>query len=259
LVITDRFVYIHIGKTGGTFVEKVLDRLSGESREYFNTANASDRATLRSLDQHETATEIPEAHRGRELLFTVRNPYDHYVSHYEYGVWKQLNRQLDFERTRSRYTAYPNLSFGDFLHAINDWELRIPPGASRSRPWEPRLFFKVDIGFLTWNYLRFCFPDPIKVVENLDLYMSSGKWRELVPNAHFLRTNCLNRDLYAFLLSVGYEQGKLDFILSMDRILPPGPVRNSSEEWRKHYTPNLRAFVRVKERFVFAMFPEFDE
>ena len=257
MVITDKFVYIHIGKTGGTFVEKVLDRLSKESQVYFNTANPADREAFGSIDQHETAAEIPEAYAGRNRLFSVRHPFDHYVSHYEYGVWKRPGTQLDGEKAKARFADYPDLSFGDFLLAINDWGLRVPPRGAGPRPWEPGLFRRANIGFLTWNYIRFCFPDPLQVIENLDFYMQEDNWRRELPDAHFLRTHRLNRDLYDFLVANGYDAGKLEFILGLERILPAGSMRKA-RTWETYYTSELRAYVREKERFIFAMFPEFD-
>src|SRR5262245_53937169 len=126
MIITDTFVYIHTGKTGGTFVEKALDALPRKGRVYFNTANALDREFFRSVNQHETVAEIPEAYRGLKRLFTVRNPYDHYVSHYGYGAWKRPNRQLDEHKTKGKYPDYPDLPFSAFLGCINDWSLRVP-------------------------------------------------------------------------------------------------------------------------------------
>jgi hypothetical protein len=139
MVITDTFVYIHTGKTGGTFVEKALDALPRKGRLYFNTANAPDLKFFRSVNQHETVAEIPEAYRGLKRLFTIRNPYDHYVSHYVYGAWKRLNHQMDYNKTKGKYPDYPDLPFPDFPGLHKRLELARParwprPAALGSRP-----------------------------------------------------------------------------------------------------------------------------
>jgi hypothetical protein len=107
--------------------------------------------------------------------------------------------------------------------------------------------------------VRFCFENPIGVVEQLDRLMADRTWAELLPNAHFLRTHRLNQDLYDFLLVAGYEPQDVDFILRLDKVRPPGPVRGPDTKWERYYTPELRSFVRNKERLLFAMFPEFDD
>src|SRR5262245_14068913 len=123
MVITDKFVYIHMGKTGGTFVEKVLSRLhSDDNGFYLDTSTAAGRRLLGSVDQHESVREIPVEHRNKKICFTIRNPFEHYVSRYEFAWWKkEPNAIFDEDTIKAIYPSYPDLSFGDYLGALNNW------------------------------------------------------------------------------------------------------------------------------------------
>jgi hypothetical protein len=75
---------------------------------------------------------------------------------------------------------------------------------------------------------------------------------------HFLRTHRLNEDLHAFLLALGYPADAIRFIQEEGKILPPGGTRKTTDQWEQHYTPELKAVVRQKERLMFRLFPEFE-
>ncbi|MGB6012319.1 MAG: sulfotransferase family 2 domain-containing protein, partial [Desulfobacterales bacterium] len=91
-IITDDFVYIHYPKTGGTFVTHVLKRLYQYKKKYKLLTTFLPKRIQRRFHgfiqtdkKHGTCDEIPELHRNKPILATIRNPYDRYVSHYEFG------------------------------------------------------------------------------------------------------------------------------------------------------------------------------
>ena len=86
MIITDKFVYVHHPKTGGTFVNSVLRQLYKVENNVPRERRYGEFAWRR---KHRPCRKIPEEHRGKLVLATVRNPYDWWVSAYEFGWWKR--------------------------------------------------------------------------------------------------------------------------------------------------------------------------
>jgi len=256
VIITERFVYIHMPKTGGTFVEAALERLlSSQKTLYIDTATDSGRLKLRAKDQHQTVSQIPSVFRDRPIVFTVRNPYDHYVSFYEFAWWKDHpGDTFDERRIRRRYPHYPEITYREFLEAGFDWEML------DERYIESRLARRLHdagVGPLTFDYIRFLFDQPDQVLENLDCYLSEDHCRR-ASNIHFIRMERLNRELYDFLLSVGYESEQTRFVLEMDKIYPSWGNKKRTDDWTSYYTPDMKRLIREQENRLFGMFPDYD-
>ena len=257
MVITDRFVYIHMPKTGGTFVERVLSRLlSDEDGLYFDTSRTDHQAVLGSETKHESVRQIPAVHKARKILFTVRNPYDHYVSFYEFGWWKSHPTDtFDERKMRSLFPHYPEITFREYMESVFKLELldsAYVDSGTRSR------LENANCGPLTLDYIRFLFPDPDRIIGNLPHYLEGNAYLEELPDIQFLRTDHLNRELHDFLLTLGYAPEHLDFILELGKIVPVGSTRPDDSDWEGYYSAELKDLVRQKERWLFSAFPEFD-
>ncbi len=262
MISTDRFVFVHEPKTGGTFISTVLFRLHGAKW------NASVKLRLllfrqvtqqtrfgpftRYWKKHATSSEIPQAQRHKPILASIRNPYDHYVSLYEFGWWKRRDmrrwfRHLpDFEQ---RYPQFPDLSFADYVHLANEAFGPERPGASRPD----------TIGLLTRQFIQYYCREPQRVFAGLrDEDTAVSQCRSALFDVCFLRTDWLNAELHAYLQRQGYPPEDLTFILELDRIIPDGGSRDRSRSWESYYTPELKAWVRERERVLFALFPDFD-
>ena len=79
MLVHDRFVFIHNQKCGGVFVRETLGRELGA-------------AVRQHAFRHAGWSEIPAAARGLPVLCYVRNPWDWYVS------WYQFKRQCPSAR-----------------------------------------------------------------------------------------------------------------------------------------------------------------
>ncbi len=113
MILTQRFVFIHQPKTGGTFVTRVLYRLLGDPLDPTDPS-----APIAEINKHGTCREIPASHRGIPILAAVRNPFERYVSQYEFAWWKRdLPPWVDVDTVRARYPHFPNLSFEEFITA----------------------------------------------------------------------------------------------------------------------------------------------
>jgi hypothetical protein len=94
MIATRRFLFVHLHKTGGQFVNRLL-------RRYLPEAHA--------VGYHLPRSEAPPELRGLPVIGFVRNPWDWYVSWYAFNVAEPLRNpifrgvsadgQLDFKCT----------------------------------------------------------------------------------------------------------------------------------------------------------------
>lgn len=257
MVITGRFVYLHIPKTGGTFVEEALARVyAAGAEEYIDTANPPYRGSFGCPDQHERHCHVPAQYRDRPLLLSVRNPFDHHVSLYEFGWWKtHPGDTFDPARIVAAYPHFPDLSFAEYLAAVNDWDLN-EPGYAPKGGYE--LLRASGLGPISFDFIRFLAPDPDAVFARLPEVFPHGDWRGLLPSASFLPTHRLNQSLHEFLLGQGNSPAQVDFILTLDKVLPGRSTRTEAMRWQDYYDEASRRLVRERERLLFELFPEFD-
>jgi len=246
MIVTPDFVFIHLPKTGGTFVTKMLSRLYGDQ--------------LVNIDKHGTCSDIAEEHRAKPLLSTVRSPYDRYVSQYNFGWWKLYpGDYCGADAMREMYPHYPDISFEEFLNLANtrfvNCHREAPTGFVNDKfPEERRL------GWHTENFIRFFCRDARRVYAGLDEEsIERADFAKEMFDIHFLRTANLRRGLHDFLLRMGHRPEDLDFILSHEKVLPDeGWQRPEGDRWETYYTPALKEFVRTRERVIFRLFPEFE-
>ena len=114
-------------------------------------------------------------------------------------------------------------------------------------------------GWLTGQFVRYYFREPRAVLARL-LSEDVGleELRGDMFNVRFLRTHRLNDDLWQFLVEMGYPREEVEFVRGLGKIVPAGRGRRADQRWEKYYTPELRRWVRQRERLIFARFPEFD-
>jgi hypothetical protein len=256
MILTDDFVFIHEPKTGGTFVTKMLNRLyepvrqTGVKRLLRRVLHIRKKQSI-EINKHGTCSDIPKSHRGKPILATIRNPYDRYISQFEFAWWKERPQDYcDVEQLRKQFPHYPNLTFGEFIDLNNTLFMKLknelfPPEESMGRQTE--------------QFVRYFFKNPDRVFPAIDAgYIASGKYRADMFPVHFIHTDRLNQELHDYLLELGFVREELHFILTSGKILPGGAVRSEDRPWQKYYTPELKRKVRTKERLLFSLFPEFD-
>jgi hypothetical protein len=250
VVITDDFVFVHMPKTGGTFVEAVLrEALAGRSRGYLDTASRRKR-----FEKHATVSEIPPKHRKKRVVTSIRSPYDHLVSFYEFGWWREHpGDTFDEDAIRRRYPHYPAISFDEYVEAVYDWALLDPD--YRSLPLAP-VVQEADMGMLTLDYLRFLLRDPDpSAVRRMGV---EDALQRAFEGVRAVRADALNEDTYELLVELGHAPDDVRFVLEKDRVNVSGG-RDRARGWREYYSPDSKTLVRQKERALFALLPEYDE
>lgn len=252
MILTPDFVYIHYPKTGGTFVTHVLSRIYG------GTEGDREGAFV-NVDKHATCDQIPEEHRGKPIVSTLRNPYERYVSQYRFAWWKlHPDRYCGEEEMRALYPHYPDLTFEEFVHLANTRFVNCfqgKPTGFVNRNFPPGR----EPGWHTEQFVRFFFRDAPEAFARLDeASLDSGDFRRDLYPVHFLPVEGLNDALYELLLGFGHEPEAIGFVRAAEKVFPAEGGREPGDRWEPYYTPEIRDYIRNRERLLFELFPQFD-
>lgn len=288
MLITDEFVYIHLPKTGGTFVRTVI-------QEYFETRH--DLIVLKRYDEnnnlkklkvlsgtwrqrllnqdfgkqpkltilmigkgngaiHTHCSQIPKEHQHKPIISCIRNPYDRLVSGYEFNDW-QIDQGWvgkigsEKENLLKQYPSYPKLTFNEFYEMLQTYH----PLANRARR-----FTALPLGILSLQFLDFFSKYGFdEILPHLTpRYVHSDAFKQQMSTVSFLDMYQLNEELYKFLLRSGYPSHQIEFIRTRGKILPGNRGRNESQKWEQYYTPAMKQHIREMEWILFELFPEFD-
>ncbi len=256
MIITDKFVYIHQPKTGGTFVTTVLKRVHRSQRGLAGKiADAIVRqgrpAGYLNILQHGKCREIPPVHQGKPIVAAIRNPFDRYVSQYNFAWWKSHPESFgDASAVLARYPHFPNLSFEEFVELANTL-------------WIPVKNDHYDYahapGRQTWHFMDYFCRHPRETFAALDdASIAAQSYRSDIYPVTFLKTESLNADLHRFLLQNGYSEQHIHFILTEQKIHPKRGDKRKDAPWEKFFSTELRQLIRHKERVLFDLFPEFE-
>ena len=249
MILTDKLVYIHLPKTGGTFVSSMLRQLHGRKGEGTKLSRLIARIsgyhgggyidTNRNGTKHGTCSQIPFPFRTKPILSNCRNPYDSYVSGYEFGLWK---------RDKRIFNPNKEYSFEEYVKLRNEL-----------LEDEALKFDDLSLGYLSKRFIRFFFKQSGNQLGTINnSYLENKKYLEDMFPVNFIKKENLNQELYDYLLNVGYQTKEIEFILTYPKILPRESTRGEDKRWENYYTTELKTWVRMKERLLFAIFPEYD-
>jgi hypothetical protein len=272
MLLTDTFTFVHMPKTGGTFVTLVLEALHAPIRSRrgklllrvarsLGMRRGRYGELINAEPKHGTCHEIPDVQAGKPVLSCIRGPYEWYVSQYEFAWWK---------RTFQYDPDGPSTPAG--------WAMaRVLPEFAASRPHFPNISFQefmelcraagdvynqatgTDFGLYTHGFVRYFYSNPDQALRKLSpQYVASGDHVADRFPVTFLHTERLNADLQAALASLGYAKSELAFIASLGKVHPMGIGRRDDQRWEDYYTPDLSAEVRGRDDVLFRMFPEYD-
>jgi hypothetical protein len=252
MIVTDSFIYIHMPKTGGTFVTKILEQLYSKRDKPGLWPRLRRRLSgnpkFISLNKHGYCFQIPSAYSHLPVFGCIRNPYDRYVSQYTFGWW--LTHPNDFPGLME-HPRYPNLGFEDFVYLANEkWNdvgrLGLTDGNS-------------SLGWHSTAFITYYCNEPANILMRAKIgSISSDEIRDSLRTQVLLETHKLNTDLYDYLIAQGFSESELSFVLTTGKIMPREGGRTANQHWERYYTPNLKSYVRERERVLFDLFPQFD-
>ena len=258
--ITKSFVFIHMPKTGGTFVSSVLRKLHhmGRLHDVMLRKESMLLAKYKLLklikgkqidylefNKHGTCREIPVEYRHLPILSCMRNPFDWYVSNYKYAWWR--SHPQDYPGLKES-PEWPELGFSQYLSLSNTKWLKL---------LNPSVEVNLSLGRLTVLFINYYCEHPDKIVSlQDDEALFSAMQSDMFPLA-FMQTANLNSELYQFLLSTGdYPGEQIDFILNKEKVSPRNQ-RKTNETWQSFFSASEREKIYYKDRFLFQLFPQY--
>lgn len=256
MIISDRFVFLHPPKMGGSFVREVLaDVYSGQFGR-----------TLATGEKHAAADAIPAEHISKERVTLVRNPFDYYVSHYRFGYW--IDRRVepwvslwDEGPMRARFVGYPYLEFEEFIEGA------LEVGHKHLGAGNKALADELRLGPLSVRVLQFSVPNHIELLERLKEDRDTSALKRAVAQTRFLHTESLNRDAYRWLIELGVPPALAEPVLFK---LPVRPLNTPNgivlkrghgqprrNHWSELFNERTMAAVLARDWLFFDLFPEY--
>jgi hypothetical protein len=217
MIVSDRFVFLHLHKSGGSFVNRFL---------------LESLPSARQIGYHLPRECIPEPARALPILGTVRNPWDYYVSWYSFQQAKAAPNALfelasDDRRLGFAGTIGNLMRLGEDAPLLDAWASRLPDvapnrGINLTRA-DVAPLRESGVGFYSFLYRR--------------MYGDLSR-------TTLLETARLRAGLQDFLMAVG-----VDVTPSMQTWLARQPPINASAHahYGGFYDPALRDLVAEKD------------
>lgn len=224
MIVTPHFVFIHMHKSGGTFVNELLARFYPEARE---------------IGYHLPLRVLPAPFRHLPVLGFVRNPFSYYVSWYSFQKGKAEPNAL-FRRVSNN----GELSFGDTLR--NLMALATDDALLDAVLAEQPEDFQGHGMNLPRRYLEAIRGTGVGFYSFLFSHMFGAPAKPLIGRNEFLR-----EDLRTFLNHI-----KAPMSPDMEHYLDTAERRNVSEhdDYRLYYDDALRALVEERDAAVLQRF-----
>ncbi len=224
MLVTDKFVFVHLPRTGGTFVSEVV-------RKFFPSA--------REIGYHLPRELLPREYSHLPILGTVRSPWEFYVSWYHH------------HQSSNRYSSTKNILFCcvsedrrlDFVKTIqNALNLGVSDG---------KLDLLIQALPENFDYHQRHIPnltkDVMRKLRGTAIGLYTFRFQQLFGQADdvfFCRVESLRSDLMTFFEKIGAASDALrSYVLGLEK-------KNSSEHlhYSSYYTPELAELVSTRDR-----------
>ncbi len=255
MIVTEKFIFIHLPKTGGTFVESCLEELYKKKQKTifgFSRKQSKDIKYERVVSQEFMfeGNVIYGQHQGVEqidrpidvpIVSVLRDPFEWYASLHNFAWWKRNPDSTAHKFGGQDIKSYPNLSFGE---CVDFYKLCA----------EHTSGFKTEyaIGYYTWYFISLYFKNPIHVLKNINEdYIISGAYLKDMYDVEFINQGDLNMELFNLLERFGYERKEIDFIVKKNRVLPTGIGRKEGDKAVESISECDRLKIMDLEKMIF--------
>ncbi len=264
MVITNDFVFIHFPKNAGSFVTECIynlyDGTSDKQREkalmdyvkrFTNreSTNYSFKYMSEALEftgenirtQHQGCDHIPPAHSHKEIVSTIRNPFDRYISLYKYAWWKRYPL-LSNEELTSLYPSYPDISFEEYLDLALNHYIEVTKKKNN---------ISLDVGLSSLYYLKLYCKNYMQILSNAETIdeITSDDFYEVT----FLKQEKMREELFQYLKKFGWPEDKLESIMTHEKV----NTSRADFSYREYYTDETIELVYRKEELIFKLFPHY--
>jgi len=219
LVSTPDFVFVHLNKSGGTFVNNVLRELYGTKAE--------------TLGYHLPYRYIPEGYGTLPVLGVVRNPWDYYVSLYHF---QKQSRNTNF--LFDIFSEGGRLDFSETLKNMLDPKDEL----------FDQMFDLAPIHFQSFgaNLTKSCVGELSCLQGGWYSRLYQRLYRGSTP--HMLRQEKLREDLNDFLLAISshyFDNRQLKRIFTMENVNV-----SRHRHYSSYYTPETLEIVNSYDELI---------
>jgi hypothetical protein len=239
---TKDIIFIHLPKTGGTFVHKFIEDQCAKNPDFIKTYFKNPGHGYK----HATINLEEKKIRKKHVLGTVRNPFDHYVSWYSWsfrsGNIMAVKKDKLFEEWREFRNKFKNPKdtegFRYWLKMIlSKYFINSPIPSNQNSKNNSRSYLEDDIGHSTWLFLKMYYQSDLSYLKNPEL--------NLIVDS-YIRTEHLYEDLIKHFrfLKEDFDNFKIKKINSSNRL----------DNYRDYYDDELIELVYHKDKYLFDKF-----
>ena len=220
MIVTDKFVFVHLPRSGGTFVTGVIKKFFPSARE---------------IGHHLQRELLPGEYSHLPVLGTVRNPWEFYVSLYHY-VWPKDAASV----LVSWMSENGRLGFKGSIRNL----LNLGVKDERFDVLIEMLPERLDYGK---RHIPSVTKDTMRIVRGTGVGYYTLRFNQMFGNADdvfFCRLETLKQDLIAFFEGIGEATDELrDYVHRSDKV-------NASDHlhYSTYYTPELAELVLLRDR-----------
>jgi hypothetical protein len=221
MLVTDKFVFLHLPRAGGTFVYEVVTKFFPSARE---------------IGYHFPRELLPREYSHLPILGTVRNPWEFYVSWYyhvrprgaasTFFSWVSENGKLGFVETiqNALNLGVNDERLDDLIEMLPDhvdYGTRNIPNITKDAMRKAR---STGVGYYTFRF---------------------NQLFEKADDVFFCRVDTLRQDLLTFFDGIGAASDELrEYVLRLDKKNTAEYAQGSST----YYTSDLAELVQIRDR-----------
>jgi hypothetical protein len=255
MIVTEKFIFIHLPKTGGTFVETCLQEVY--QKRYKSWFGKWSKWTGKSIHKRVVCDEkmfegniMYGQHQGVEqinfktelpIVSILREPYDWYASLYNFAWWKRNLHSKAHQYAGKNIASYPELNFTECIEFYG-------------LCGEYTSGFTVDykIGYYSWYFISLYFKNPISVLKKINKdYILSNEYLKDMHDVKFIWQGDLNLELFQMLNNFDYSNDEIDFVKDRKRVLPTGIGRKLKDNLVNEISELDKEKIREMDLLIF--------
>jgi len=242
MVVTERYVFVHVPKTGGTLVRRLLQKHQKVVKVYRHW--------------HKPYRDVCNKYQTAKPIAFIRNPWDYYVSHCTFAINRPRTTagKKEIELTKpafnkgihrvfnrkGRFDPIDWSCFDEYVSA--DTVKKCPPNLQGTwhQVYLPRdqIMEQLDIGILTFRYLFMCFRNCVEIFKSGRLpdraeHEARLSMRKVYRMEHM--TEALT-DLLGMTASLAAKQ--------------PKENKGKHRHYQEYYNSSTKDLIAHKERFI---------
>ena len=266
MIITKDFVFIHMPKTGGTFVHGIFKKIIADFKQkypvkwYLNRLNYrlslavpiyqklnnvvyNEYPEKEVKGQHAGVLFIPKKNKKLPIISVKRDPIKKIISSYYYRWWERFPI-LPKSDLRREFPNYPEISIEDYFELVYHVEMKAYFGTD----------YRNDIGVLSWQFIRMYSSAPLFVYKNINADNYEEYIMKYFADVVFFEMDVLSYSFERYLKTTSFSEYS-NYFETKERIYPPG----STVKERSETLPEiLSEKIKSKEWILYKYFPEYN-